>query len=103
MTSTTLSPPTLEEIHEERDRILAIAAAHGVTNVRVFGSVARGDAQPDSDIDLLVDYPPHFSLLDLANLVNELEAVVGHKIEIASAAHLRDELRSYIMRDVIAL
>jgi hypothetical protein len=68
-----------------------------VTNVRVFGSVARGEAHEASDIDLLVDFAPHFSLLQLAGLVNDLEHILGYRVQIASAAHLREELRSSIL------
>lgn len=97
--SIAMVPPTLEELRAKREDILRVAAAYGISNVRVFGSVARGEATPESDIDLLVDYPPRFSLLGLAGLVNDLEALLAHRIDIASAAHLRDEMRPYILRD----
>lgn len=96
-------PPTLTEIRNKRDEILRIAARYGVTHVRIFGSVARGDAKPESDIDFLVEYPARFSLLDLAGLVNDLEALLGHRVEIASGTNLREELRPYIMRDAVPL
>jgi uncharacterized protein len=94
-----MAPPSLEELRARREDILRVAAAYGVSNVRVFGSVARAEATPESDIDLLVDYPPRFSLLGLAGLVNDLEALLAHRIDIASAAHLRAELRPYVFRD----
>jgi uncharacterized protein len=56
-------PPTLETLRKQRDFILALAAKYDVSNVRVFGSVARAEATSHSDIDLLVDFPPHFSFL----------------------------------------
>ncbi len=103
MTDLIRSAPTLDELRHKRAALLQIAASYGVTNVRVFGSVARGEARPDSDIDLMVDFPPDFSLLDLAGLLNELEALLGHPVQITSAAHLRDELRPYILPDVTPL
>jgi predicted nucleotidyltransferase len=98
-----MPPPTLEALRARRDDILRITTAYGVSNVRVFGSVARGEATPESDIDLLVDYPPHFTLLALAGLVNDLEKLLAHRVDIASAAHLRTELRPHILWDVAAL
>lgn len=91
--------PTLEILRKRRERILQVASQRGVTNVRVFGSVVRGEATANSDIDLLVDLPPHFSLLDFSGLVREMQEVVGRRVEIASAAHLREELRDGILRD----
>jgi len=76
----------IEEIlSENRPAILRAAKAHGAGNVRVFGSVARGEASADSDVDLLVDLEPGRSLLDHAALVIELEALLGRKVDIAIA------------------
>ncbi len=91
--------PTLEMLRNRRTDILQIAERRGVKNVRVFGSVARGEDTANSDIDLLVDLPPHFSLLDFSGLVREMQEVVGRRVEIASAAHLREEFRDGILRD----
>ncbi|KXK18293.1 MAG: DNA polymerase beta domain-containing protein [Chloroflexi bacterium OLB15] len=91
--------PTLEMLRERREDLLQVAARRGVKNVRVFGSVARGEAEANSDIDLLVDLPPHFSLLDFSGLVREMQEVVGYRVEIASAAHLREEMREGILQE----
>ncbi len=65
---------TIEElIKERREEILRIAARHGAHNVRVFGSVVRGEARPDSDVDFLVDMDPGQTLLDMGGLLMELE------------------------------
>jgi len=104
MPDTALHPaPTLDDLHAHRAEILALAERYGAYNVRVFGSVARGDATPDNDVDLLVNLPSHFSLLDLSELVGALQTLLGCPVQIASAAHLRDELRPYILRDVVSL
>lgn len=99
----TKTAPTLNELRVRRDEILAVAEHYGAYNVRVFGSVARGEATPDSDIDFLVDLPPHFRLLQLSGLVRTLQDVTGYRVEVASAAHLRDEMRESILRDAQAL
>ena len=81
--------PSMAELGRVRAEILAAAAHHGATNVRVFGSVARGDADAASDVGFLVDFEPGRSLLDLAGLLVEIEgqAVRGR------AAFSQDELR----------
>jgi hypothetical protein len=91
--------PTLNFLYEHRQTILALAAQYGVSHVRVFGSVARGEASSLSDIDFLVDFPPHFSLLDLSGLVRNLQLLLQCRVQVVSAAHLRDELRTSILQD----
>lgn len=99
MDSTLKSPPTLDLLRSMREAILQTAQQYGVANVRVFGSVARGEARATSDIDFLVDLPPHYTLLRLSGLVRSLREVTGYPVEVASAAHLREELRETILRD----
>lgn len=72
--------PSLESLRKLRAEILAAVARHGASNVRVYGSVARGEAGPDSDIDLLVDMEDGRSLLDLAGLHLELEDLLGFQV-----------------------
>jgi predicted nucleotidyltransferase len=74
--------PTLEELRARREAILQIAATHGASNVRVFGSVARGQARPDSDIDLLVELEPGRTVLDLSSLILDLEDALGRKVDV---------------------
>src|SRR6266516_1314727 len=74
--------PTLAALRARRDEILRIAAAHGASNIRVFGSVARGDARPDSDIDFLIDLEPQRSAFDLAGLMGELRDALGRKVDV---------------------
>jgi len=90
-------------IGDKREAILQIAARYKAHNVRIFGSVARGDARDDSDIDLLVEFEPSYRLLDHAGLVTELQILLGRKVEVANAATLRDEYRSNILKDAHAL
>lgn len=74
---------------EHRDQILALAQAHKATNVRVFGSLARGEDDDSSDIDLLVDLEPGADLIDLAALDIELEKLLGHPVDIVPARLLK--------------
>jgi predicted nucleotidyltransferase len=90
-------------IREQRDAILQVAAKHGATQVRLFGSVARGDARPDSDVDLLVTWLEGTSLLDQAALKLELESLLGRKVDIASDGWVKPSIRESVYRDAIPL
>ncbi len=75
-------------LKEKREEILRIAAKHGARNVRVFGSVVRGEAGEDSDVDLLVEFDPDRSLLDHATLVLDLEELLGCKVNVVTEGGL---------------
>jgi len=90
-------------IAEKRQAILDVAAKHGATRVRLIGSVARGEARPDSDIDLLVTWRDGTSLLDQAALIIELEQLLGRKVDVASDGWVKHGLRESIYRDAVAL
>ena len=93
---------TLERLLEEkREDILRIAARHGARNVRVFGSVARGEADEASDIDFLVDMEPGRSLLDLGGLQMELEALLGCRVDVATERGLKDRIRQRVLREAV--
>jgi hypothetical protein len=87
-----------------RDPILRLAAQHGAMNVRVFGSVARGEAMPDSDLDLLVrwDYG-RMSAWGGAELDAELEALLGRRVDVVSENGLHPALRETILREAVPL
>ena len=82
-----------------REKILELAARHGVGNVRVFGSVARGEARSDSDVDLLVDLPPGKTLFDLGGFTADLEELLGRKVDVTTPTDLRQEFRRIVPRD----
>ncbi len=76
-------------LHEHRDQILEIAARHHARTVRVFGSVARGEATAASDIDFLVDFDKDSSLFDVLHLADELKTLLGREVDIVSAGGLK--------------
>jgi predicted nucleotidyltransferase len=86
-----------------REQILAIAQLHGASNVRVFGSVARGEARPDSDVDILVDLELGRSLFDHAQLQIDLEALLGRKVDVVNARGLRPHLRDRVLQEAVPL
>lgn len=90
-------------IKAKRNDIVQIAARHGASNVRVFGSVARGEATAESDIDVLVDLEPGRSLLDLGGLLMDLRALLGCNVDVATANSLRPRVRERALREAINL
>jgi hypothetical protein len=83
----------------KRDEILKLADRHGARNVRVFGSVARGVAGPDSDVDLLVELEPGRSLLDLSALVLDLEELLGRRVDVLPDSSIYWLLRRRILKE----
>jgi predicted nucleotidyltransferase len=92
-----------EAIRAKRDAIISIAAKHGATRVRLIGSVARGEARPDSDIDLLVAWAEGTSLFDQIALMQELERLLGRRVDIASDGWVKPQIRESVYRDAIPL
>jgi hypothetical protein len=93
----------LELLQQKRDDIRRIATKHGAYNLRVFGSVARGEARPDSDIDLLIDKGPTTSSWFPAGLVLELEEILGRRVEIVTEKALSPYLRDRVLSEAITL
>ena len=87
----------------KRKEILRIAQAHGASNVRVFGSVARGEEGPESDLDLLVEMKPGSSLLDLVSLWQDLEDLLGHKVDVITEGGISPYLRDRIHAEAVPL
>lgn len=87
----------------KRLEILSLAQRRGARNVRIFGSVARKDARPDSDIDLLVDLDPDRSLLDIGGLAMDLTRLLDHPVDIVSEAGLRERIRARVLSEARAL
>jgi predicted nucleotidyltransferase len=92
-----------ELLQAKREVILRIAAQYGAYNVRIFGSVARGEADEKSDIDLLVNMEPGRSLLDLCGLLIDLEELLGCKVDVVTEKGLRDRIREQVLKEAVAL
>jgi predicted nucleotidyltransferase len=92
-----------KELLTQREAILTAARKHGAYNVRVFGSVARGEASSESDIDFLVNLEAGRSLMDLARLLRELQSLLGRNVDIVTEAGLRPRIRPQVLKDARAL
>jgi len=90
-------------LRTKREDILSVAARHGASAVRVFGSVARGEAREESDVDFLVELEPGRSLLDHAALVIDLEDLLARRVDVATVRGLREDVREDILREAVPL
>ena len=94
---------SIELLAEKRDSILQLADLHGARNVRVFGSVARGDATTESDVDFLVDMEEGRSLLDLVGLWQDLQDLLGQHVDVISEGGISPYLRAKILAEAVPL
>lgn len=96
----TAVPCSLARVLERHEgEVKRIAAQNGATNVRLVGSVARGEEHEGSDVDLLVDFGPDRSLFDHAQLVDELKALLGVSVDVVSSRGLKPKVRERLLRD----
>ena len=92
-----------ELLESKREEIIRIAAEHGARNVRIFGSVARGECDEASDIDFLVELEPGRSLMDHARLTIELEKLLGRDVDVATERGLKERIRDRVMKEAVPL
>ena len=92
-----------ELLQEKREDILRIATKRGATNIRIFGSVARGEDDERSDIDFLVDMEPGRSIFDLGGLLMELQDLLGHEVDVVTERGLRTRIKDEVLREAISL
>jgi hypothetical protein len=94
---------TADSLRSRRAEILDVARKHGARNVRIFGSVARGDAGPDSDVDILVELEPGRGLLDHAALMLDLTELLGCKVDVVTDRGLRPRIRDRVLLEAVPL
>lgn len=90
-------------IKRKRRLILEIAARYGARNVRIFGSVARGEDDEQSDVDFLVEMEPGRSLLDMGGLLMDLRACLGREVDVVTESGLKPRIRQRVLDEAIAL
>lgn len=93
----------MNPIEGKQREVLELAQHHGVTRVRVFGSVARGEARPTSDVDFLVDVGPNTSPWFPGGLVADLEELLGRRVQVITERGLNDLLRQRVLEEAIPL
>lgn len=92
-----------ELLASKKKEILSVAAKHGASNIRIFGSVARGEASEQSDIDLLVEIEPDRTLLDYISLRQDLELLLARKVDLAEAENLHKLIREQVLKEAVPL
>lgn len=93
----------IDELKEKREAILRIAARHGARDVRIFGSLVRGEGRPDSDVDVLVNLEPGRSLFDLGGLLMDLQELLGRPVDVVTEQGLRERIRERVLKEAILL
>lgn len=88
---------------KKREEILRLAAKHGARNIRVFGSFARGEALPGSDVDFLVELEPGRSLLDLGALLMDLQDLLGRRVDLVTERALHWYIRERVLKEAVPL
>jgi len=91
------------DLHRRRQEILAVATRRGASDVRIFGSVARGDANESSDVDLVVRFEPSRTLLDHAGLIGDLEDLLGVKVDVIDADGMGPRFRAVVEKEALTL
>ena len=92
-----------EIISKHREQILKVAEKYGASDVRVFGSFARGTADEKSDVDFLVNLAPGRSLFDLGGLLYELQELIGRRVDVVTPAGLRPRIRDRVLREALPI
>jgi predicted nucleotidyltransferase len=94
---------TGQQLRERRDEILQVAARHGAGNVRLFGSVARGEDTPESDVDLLVDVTGETTPWFPGGMVADLEQILGRRVQVVIRRSLSPLIRDAVLREALPL
>jgi len=98
-----LSGPAGRRVAAHRGELLDVLRRHGVTNPEIFGSAARGDDHEESDVDLLVDFAPGTSIIDIITIQHELQGVVGVPVDLIPRSGLKPRVRARAEKDLLPL
>jgi predicted nucleotidyltransferase/DNA-binding XRE family transcriptional regulator len=98
-----LTGPIGKRVRQNRRRLLDRAAAHGIRNLTVFGSVARGEDRPDSDLDLAGDLPAGMGLVGLGRARDEFEAIIGCAVDLVPFEDLKADIREHVEAEMVGL
>lgn len=98
-----LSGPTGRRVAAHRGELREVLRRHGVTNPEIFGSTARGDDREDSDVDLLVDFAPGTSIIDIIGIQHELEDLLGVHVDLVPRSGLKERVRARAEKDLLPL
>ena len=90
-------------LKQKREQVLETAARYGAYDVRIFGSVARGEANDASDVDILVNLEPGRSLMDLGGLLYDLQKLLGIEVDVVTEKGLRSRIRDQVLREAVPL
>ena len=91
------------ELKNKRNEIIKLAAEHGARNLRVFGSFARGEATPESDLDILINLEPGRTLLDLIAVKQDLEDLLGCAVDVVTEDAVSPHIRDQVLKDAVSL
>lgn len=98
-----LSGPTGRRVAAHRGELREVLHRHGVTNPEIFGSTARGDDHEDSDVDQLVDFVPDTSIIDIIGIQQELEDLLGVRVDLVPRSGLKERVRARAEKDLLPL
>ena len=93
--------PTMETLREHRNEIMQLAREHGIYNLRLFGSTVRGESRGDSDVDLLVDVKKGRTLLDYVGFKQDLEELLGCRVDLATEDALHWTIREQVLAEAV--